>query len=98
MLSHEDKARILEEETYRREVKAALEVADPRKASRNRLWSIVNSPVFIWLLSSVVLGIAGFLYNSWYVVEREKKHTATKLDACHGPVAFPTQGQELSPG
>jgi hypothetical protein len=45
------------------------------------LWGIVNSAIGIWFLSSVVLGIFGFVYNNWYVVERENQRTAQRLDA-----------------
>ena len=84
MLTDQDKARILDEETYRREVRAGLEMADSRGARRKKLWSIVNSAVFIWFLSSIVLGTASFLYSKGekaYAIEHEKKTTADKLDA-----------------
>ncbi len=81
MLTDQDKARILEEETYRREIRRGLEMADSRRAKRQKLWSIVNSAVFIWFLSSIVLGTGSFLYNRWYVIERENQRTANRLDA-----------------
>ena len=82
MLTDSDKARILEEETYRREVRLAL--TDSRGARWQKFWSIVNSAVFIWLLSSVVLGTASFLYNRREkadAIEDENRRTAKKLDA-----------------
>jgi hypothetical protein len=81
MLTDQDKARILEEETYRREVRAGLDMAKPKGARWQKFLSVVNSPVFIWFLSSFVLGVASFLYNHWYVVGAENQRTANKLNA-----------------
>ena len=39
-----------------------------------KVWSIVNSAIFIWFASSVLVGAASFLYNRWekaYTVKRE---------------------------
>jgi hypothetical protein len=95
MLTDQEKNHILEEELYRREVKIGLEVADSKGDKWQKYWSIVNSGVFIWFLSSIVLGTASFLYTTWereneqardkatkaYVIERENQRTASRLDA-----------------
>jgi hypothetical protein len=95
MLTDDEKEHIREEEVYRREVRNGLETTDRKGSKWHKYWSIVNSAVFIWFLSSVVLGSASLLYTRWeqerarereraakdYLVERENKKTALRLDA-----------------
>ena len=83
MLSDQDKARILEEETYRRDIKP-LDAAESKGTRWQKVWGIANSAVFIWFVSSVVLGTASFLYSNWKKasdIQRENLRTANRLDA-----------------
>ena len=58
-LSNAVQERIRSEEAYRLEVRRQLKSAEPAY----RRWRTFNSPLVIWLLSSIVLGIVSFGYN-----------------------------------
>ena len=60
MLTDEDKARIREEEIFRDEVRKSL---DDKKSSRKGFGAVINSPIVIWLLSTVVIGLVSFGYT-----------------------------------
>jgi hypothetical protein len=84
MLSDQDKARIVEEETYRRQALPPLDAIAPRGNRWERAWGFANSALFIWFASSVVLGAVSFLYNRWekaFMIERENQRLASRLDA-----------------
>lgn len=56
-LSPEDRVRIRTEEEYRYKV-----FTDLNKPTKHSLWERANSPIMIWFLGSVVLGIISFGY------------------------------------
>jgi hypothetical protein len=75
MLPQEEKDRILAEESYRYEVREGLGKqfsSQPRSLS---FWEVLNSAFFLWLLSSVVLGSASFIYTKWET-QQDSKHKA----------------------
>jgi hypothetical protein len=92
MLEDNDKLRIQLEEEYRREIRERLE-AKPARSSR--LWSFLNSAFALWLLSTVVVGMVGFVYERYdrarearrtqgekaAAVETQRSLTVQKLDA-----------------
>ncbi|HEX8163988.1 MAG TPA: hypothetical protein VF538_19110 [Pyrinomonadaceae bacterium] len=92
MLTDEDKERIRLEELYRHEVAKEL---GKKKSKWEDISAFVNSAVFIWFLSSVVLGLISFAYTKWesgrederrkheqeLKLAQENKLIARKLDA-----------------
>jgi len=68
MLSEEDKAKLIAEETFRYEVRKSLE---NKKAEGTgvKILSFLNSSFGLWLLSTVVVGFAA----NWYTDYRDKK-------------------------
>ena len=65
----EERLRIRLEETYRAEVKN--EIASDKR-SRLSWWDRLNSPIVLWVLSSVVIASLANLYSSWS--ESAKRH------------------------
>lgn len=65
MLDDKDKKRILEEETYRHEIKFQLAAkAAPVETSRiHRMFDLLSKPFSIWLLSSIVLTTLGWGFS-----------------------------------
>ena len=60
MLSDEDKLRIAEEERVRQEIRQERK---PNVGALSRIWQLLNSAIFLWLLSSVVVGFVVHVYN-----------------------------------
>jgi hypothetical protein len=96
MLTDKHKERIYQEEVYRREVREQLDNTNPPRAKKGaKIWTFINSPFFLWFLSSAVVGIISFSYANWdkqrglerdqreraALVDRENIQTARKLDA-----------------
>lgn len=79
-----DRKRIYQEEVYRYEVRAQLDKVDKKKNKEaGKIWAFVNSTLFLWFLSSIVLGIISFSYAKWdrqREIEREQRERAEKLD------------------
>lgn len=61
MLTEDDKSRIRSEEIFRSEIRDEIN----NGASRFDLMKIVNSPILIWFLSTVVVGVFSLLYSNW---------------------------------
>ena len=55
MLTDDERDHIRAEEIFRTEVRSQLEAASPRPPLPKRLWALVNSAIFLWFLSSIVL-------------------------------------------
>jgi len=82
MLTDQDKERILLEETYRREIREQFEQQPPSKTRWERVSPILNSAFVLWFLSSVILGVVGFLYARWdsqRTIERDKKASEAQV-------------------
>lgn len=60
MLSHEEIKRIKEEESFRAQLRKEL---SPK--TRGTILDFFNSPLGLWLLGSVILGLISFLWNHW---------------------------------
>lgn len=111
MLTNEDKERIYQAELYRIEVQAQLDRANRSKTKKgDKFWAFVNSAVFLWFLSSVVLGIISFSYarraekqklaqeqrERDALIERETTLTTKKLDAeISSRVSYFAQSQDI---
>jgi hypothetical protein len=85
MLSEQEKQRIHEEEIYRSEVRGAL--PNPNSLSDfkrwSRIWQFINSGFGLWLLSTVVLGLATWGYTRWQTTresEARNVESIQKLD------------------
>lgn len=65
MLSEKEKQHIYLEETFRREVRSQFADKDPKEPKRKRVMAFLNTPFFLWLLSTVVIGFGTFLYTRW---------------------------------
>jgi hypothetical protein len=95
MLTDEDKEKLYQEELYRKEVREQLDSGNSKVTISGKIWMLINSAFFLWLLSSVFLGIISFWYASWdkqktldkenrereALSQREKVQTIKKLDA-----------------
>jgi len=91
MLTKKQMDRITTEEIFRNELKQQLAKLDKKES---KLWTTVNSGFFLWLMSTIVIGIVSFGYSIWdksreeqrkkdeavQIVEREKRLTARKID------------------
>jgi hypothetical protein len=66
MLSEEDKQRIKEEEIFRSEVQKSLSGQRPETAHK-RLWAFFNTSLGIWVLSTIAVGLFGWMYAQWQV-------------------------------
>lgn len=78
MLAPEDRERIRSEEMYRDEVRRQLDDvhdAAPSKTARmlQNIWSVLNSQVGGWLLSTVLLGSVAWGYSEWWLPRQEEK-------------------------
>jgi hypothetical protein len=75
-LTESERARILLEEKYRLEVRAALETAQP--ASRgNRALALLNQPIVLWLLTTVFVSGLSWSYAEFQAAsEKSAKHVA----------------------
>lgn len=63
MINEDDKARIRAEEEFRRAIQQDLAKNDPPRSRWQRVFLFLNSNVGGWLLSTVLVGIAGFVFN-----------------------------------
>lgn len=78
MLDEKEKLHILEEERYRVEIRRQLEEKKPVTKS-GKIWTFVNSSFGIWLLSTVIIGLATFLYGQYQTkIDRSKLHSDLK--------------------
>ena len=64
MLSEQEKDRIYLEELYRREVKNKVD-NKTNKSGRDSVLAFLNSALFLWFLSSVVIGSVSFGFTRW---------------------------------
>jgi hypothetical protein len=78
MLTDEEKSRIRLDETYREEIRRSLAVP-ATKTGTERVLSILNAPFMLWLLSSVVVGLAGFFYGQWQTTSAAKAKRAETI-------------------
>lgn len=62
MLTNEERARFREEEIFRHEVRASL---DTPRNSKQRAWKFLNSPLGLWMLSSVVVALLTWGFSQW---------------------------------
>ena len=76
-LAPADQKRIRDEEVYRAAVRRQLE----SEGQTNYRWRLANSPLVIWLLSSVVLGLASFVYNQSTRQQSERASNEDKATA-----------------
>lgn len=94
MLTEEEKDKIRSEEILRHEIRAQL-IKDTDKEKGLKIWGVVNSPFFLWFLSSILIGCISFLYargekqkedarrifEQGQIDKRERDRTEKKLDA-----------------
>ena len=81
MLSEDDKSRIRREEIFRQQVQ--LEARSSQKSKMEQFWVFLNSPVCIFLMSSVLITGLGTLYTSFQAKQaiiRESAELARKLE------------------
>ena len=71
MLSEEEKIKIELTESYRHEIQDKL--SKPVK-SRNQVLAVFNSPIVIWLLSTVIVGSISYLYT-----ERQNEYAENQI-------------------
>jgi hypothetical protein len=72
MLDEGEKTRIREEELFRHEVQQQLNAERPPASIGKRLWDLANKPFVLWSLSSLVLGLIGWMYTNYqaYILEQ----------------------------
>src|SRR5690242_2154609 len=71
MLSEDEKSHIMEEESFRQEVRQQLETEKLPPSKNKKFLDFVNTPLALWLLSTVVVGSFGLIYS--YRQERYKE-------------------------
>ena len=76
--SEEQKKQIREEEIYREEIVKSLGTST-KDAGRKSLWKLLNSAIFIWLLSTVVVGIGTYLFKQ-LEIQAANRDTVNKID------------------
>ncbi len=64
-LDQSEKARIRQEELFRLEIRGELAAERNEQEKGKAYWAFVNSPFFLWLLSSVLIGSITFFYGEW---------------------------------
>lgn len=84
-LSEDEAARIREEEALRQEARADFEKKkELARTRREKFWHVINSPLAMWVLSTVVVGVVTLLYTkhqSSVRLAEERAATARKLEA-----------------
>jgi hypothetical protein len=94
MLTDDEKNHIRLEEVFRHEVQQELLKKEEVTLWRGKIWAFINSAIFLWFLSTVVIGTASLIYTTQQkkseeqrrqheqdlLVQRENFITARKLD------------------
>lgn len=75
MLTSEEKNKILLEEKYRIEVSKTL--AEQKRKS-NKLLSFLNSALGIWFLSTIVIGLATYLFDQYKQEQQIERQESTR--------------------
>lgn len=75
MLTEDEKKHIREEELFRREVQQQFDAEKPPASIGKRLWSLMNSGFALWFLSSIVVGLFGWLYSNYqaHIIEQARE-------------------------
>jgi hypothetical protein len=73
MMNDQDKERIRREEIYRQEVRQEIAESAQRKTFRKRIWAFMNSPLGLWFLSTVAIGMLTWSYSQWQANEAREK-------------------------
>ena len=82
VLTEDERARIRQEEIFRREVRQQLDAERPSLPLPSKLWKALNSAFVLWLLSSVILALAGWAYSRYQAhnsEQNQRKETRRKL-------------------
>lgn len=87
-LTDADKAVILAEERYRQEVRDQLAEEAPPKSASERAWKLLNSGLGIWLLSTVVVGLAGWAYSRWSAAADARADRAHRIQVLDSEIGF----------
>ena len=64
-LTEEIRQRIRAEEIFRTEVQKELAKTSGLQSRTSRVFGVLNKPLALWFLSSVVLGLVGWAYAQW---------------------------------
>lgn len=81
-LRKDEMRRIREEEIYRQEVRARLEKDKHSRTKKEKIWDYINSPIVLWLLSTLIVGIVTLTYTSYLSSVKkteERKEVSQKL-------------------
>lgn len=76
MLSSEEIEKITEEELLRYEIRKSFEKKQPAK---NKFFTFFNSALGIWLLSSIVIGVFTYTFNSYNEKRKSVKEREAKI-------------------
>jgi hypothetical protein len=82
-LSNSDKKRIRKEEIFRKEVQRKLDDEKPSPSRKKRIWDLLNSSFVLWFLSTLVIGLFGWMYSNYQErakADNQKKELIRKLD------------------
>jgi hypothetical protein len=83
MLTHQEKERIKDEETFRDQVRRELDSRLQRPSKTQRLWVLLNTSFALWFLSTVVVGVATWAYSTRQETSKSvmrDQETLQKLD------------------
>lgn len=84
MLSAEDKARIRAEEIFRDETRRSLERPQTR---RQKIFRFLNSPLGVWVLSTILVGTVGFIWGRWESAADRRQEQAREIRGLDAEVA-----------
>lgn len=78
-LEQATKDRILHEELYRSQIREQLADKSSVPNTQDKVWAFLNSAFFLWLMSSVLIGLITFLYTEWEENRDERQFQAQQL-------------------
>ncbi|MCW3123373.1 MAG: hypothetical protein JWQ38_2865 [Flavipsychrobacter sp.] len=79
MLTEIEKEKIRSEEIFREEVRKELATSE----KKSKTWMFMNSSIFLWFLSAVVIGLVSYFYNQYHqnlAVENQRLRRINQLD------------------
>src|SRR5437868_1763940 len=75
MLTPRKKERIKSEEEYRAKIQSTLS----ENSAKNRIWTFLNSAIFLWILTTIVVGLLSWGYTQLQEM-RQNAEEIHKLD------------------
>ena len=65
MISDQDQERIRQEEIFRQEIRREIAESTPNKTLGEKIWAFLNSPLGLWFLSTIAIGVLTWSFSEW---------------------------------